>query len=62
MSYIWTLLFAIIYHLSFPKGISINDHIPKDPYSLSCVRVDDAISILQSLGRGAFMAENDLKI
>ena len=43
-------------------SITVNDHIPKDPYSLSYVRVDDAISILQSLGRGAFMAENDLKI
>ena len=50
-----------IYHLSYPLGASINDHIPKDPYSLSYVRVDDAIHILQSLGRGAFMAKTDLK-
>ena len=50
-----------IYHLSFPQGTSINDHIPKDPYSLSYIRVDDAIRILQSLGRGAFMAKTDLK-
>ena len=50
-----------IYHLSFSQGTSINDHIPKDPYSLSYVRVDDAIRILQSLGRGAFMAKTDLK-
>ena len=48
-------------HLSYPQGTSINDHIPKDPFSLSYVRVDDAISILQSLGRGAFMAKTDLK-
>ena len=40
---------------------SINDHIPKDPYSLSYVRVDDAINIIQSLGRGAFTAKTDLK-
>ena len=50
-----------IYHLSFPQGTSSNDHIPKDPYSLSYVRVDDAIRILQSLGRGAFMAKTDLR-
>ena len=50
-----------IYHLSYPQGDSINDHIAKDPYSLSYVRVDDAIHILQSLGRGAFMAKTDLK-
>ena len=36
-------------------------NIPKDPFSLSYVRVDDAISILQYLGRGAFMAKTDLK-
>ena len=50
-----------IYYLSHLQGTSINDYIPKDPFSLSYVRVDDAISILQSLGRGAFMAKTDLK-
>ena len=50
-----------IYHLSYPQGNSINDHIAKDPYSLSYVRVDDAIQILQSLGKGAYMAKTDLK-
>jgi len=50
-----------IYHLSYPEGDSINDHIPKDPYALQYVRVDDAIRILKSLGPGAFMAKTDLK-
>ena len=50
-----------ICHLSYPEGDSINDYIPKDPYSLQYVRVDDAIQILQSLGPGAFMAKTDLK-
>ena len=50
-----------IYHLSYPEGDSINDHIPKDPYSLQYVQVDDAISILQSLGSGSYMAKTDLK-
>ena len=50
-----------IYHLSYPEGDSINDHIPKDPYSLQYVRVDDAIAILRSLGPGSFMAKTDLK-
>ena len=49
------------YHLSFPEGDSINDHIPKDLYSLQYVRVDDAIHILQTLGPGSFMAKTDLK-
>lgn len=50
-----------IYHLSYPEGGSINVHIPKDPYSLQYVRVDDAIAILRSLGPGSFMAKTDLK-
>ena len=41
-----------IYHLSYPEGDSINDYIPKDPYALQYVRVDDAIRILKSLGPG----------
>ena len=50
-----------IYHLSYPEGDSINDYIPKDPYALQDVRVDDAIRILKSLGPGSFMAKTDLK-
>ena len=50
-----------IYHLSYPDGDSINDHIPKDPYALQYVRVDDAIHILKSLGPGSFMTKTDLK-
>ena len=49
-----------IYHLSYPEGDSINDYIPKDPYSLQYVRVDDAIRIIKSLGSGSFMAKTDL--
>lgn len=50
-----------IYHLSYPEGDSLNDYIPKDPYSLQYVRVDDAIRIIKSLGPGSFMAKTDLK-
>ena len=49
------------YHLSYPPGYSVNDHIPKDPYSLQYVRVDNARSILKSLDSGAYMAKTDLK-
>ena len=52
---------GIIYHLSYPEGDSLNDYIPKDPYSLQYVRVDDAIRIIRSLGPGSFMAKTDLK-
>ena len=50
-----------IYHLSYPEGGSINDYIPKEPYALQYVRVDDAIRILLSLGPGSYMAKTDLK-
>ena len=50
-----------IYHLSYPQGHNINDYIPKDSFSLTYVRVDDAIHILKTLGKGAFMAKTDLK-
>ena len=50
-----------IYHLSYPEGDSINDHIRKDPYSLQDIRVDDAIAILRLLDPGTYMAKTDLK-
>ena len=46
-----------IYHLSYPEGDSIYNYIPRDPYALQYVRVDDAIDILKSLGPGSFMAQ-----
>ena len=56
-----SLQWRTIYHLSYPEGDSINDDIPKDPYSLQYVRLDDAVHILHSLGPGAFMANTNLK-
>ena len=55
-----TTEWCAIYHLSYPEGNTINDYIPKDPYFLQYVRLDDAISI-KSLGPGSFMAKTDLK-
>ena len=50
-----------IYHLSYPEGNSLNDYIPKDPYFLQYVQVDNTIRIIKSLGPGSFMAKTDLK-
>ena len=49
-----------IYRLSYPEGYSLNgyslnDCIPKDPYSLQYVQVDDAICIINSPGPGSFI-------
>ena len=51
-----------IFHLSYPKatGTSVNDHIPKDTYSLQYVKIDDAIKLIAQLGRGSYMAKTDI--
>ena len=51
----------LILDLSSPAGHSVNDGIPKDPYSLKYVTVDDAIRSLVNLGPGALMAKFDVK-
>ena len=51
----------IIYHLSAPPGLSINDFIDSDSYSLSYCSVDDAYTIINELGTGALLSKIDLK-
>ena len=51
----------LILDLSSPAGHSVNDIIPKDPYSLKYVTVDDAIRSLVDLGPGELMAKFDVK-
>lgn len=51
----------MVHHLSAPPGSSVNDHIPKEPYSLLYSSVDDAVRLLCSLGIGTQMAKVDLK-
>ena len=47
-----------IYHLSYPEEDSINDYIPKEPYALQYVRVDDAIRITFVPGSGSLYGKN----
>ena len=51
----------LILDLSSPHGYSVNDGIPKDPYSLHYASVDDAIRILLQLGPGGLMAKFDVE-
>ena len=51
----------MILHISAPQGRSINDGIPKAPFSHHYSTVDDAVAILLRLGVGAPMAKVDLK-
>ncbi len=51
----------VICHLSAPHGRSINDSIDADAFSLTYSSVDDAISIINTLGPGSLMGKIDLK-
>ena len=51
----------LILDLSSPAGRSVNDGIPKAPFSLHYVSVDDAIRALVDLGPGALMAKFDVQ-
>ncbi len=51
----------LITHLSSPKGSSINDHIPEEFSSIKYTSFDQAIQLVQSTGKGAFMAKTDIK-
>ena len=51
----------MICDLSSPSGRSINDGIPRELCSLQYASVDDAISIIQHLGRGTQLAKLDIQ-
>ena len=45
--------FRLIHHLSYPKGLSVNDSIPDDCSSVHYATISDAVNILKNLGRVA---------
>ena len=51
----------VIMHLSAPRGVSVNDHISKEEFSLSYTSIDKAVELVTQLGRGALMAKADLQ-
>ena len=53
--------FRSIHHLFYPKGSSINDHIPQEFSSVKYACINDAISVIKSFGAGCFMANTDIK-
>ena len=52
-----------IFHLSYPKHSpsSINTNILVEDYSLRYVTIDNAIQLLLTLGKGAFMSKTDVQ-
>ena len=47
--------------MSHPEGASINDGIPPERCSLRYPTVDDAVQLIQGLGRGTQLAKWDIK-
>lgn len=51
----------LILDLSHPEGHSVNDEVPKDPFSVQYIKVDDIIAAFMSFGRGALLAKFDME-
>ena len=53
--------FRLIHHLSFPRGLSVNDGIPEEHSTVSYATINDAICQIKSVGPGAYLAKTDIK-
>ena len=53
--------FRLIHHLSYPKGLSVNDGIPDEHTSVHYATVTDAIRLIKRAGPGCFLAKTDIK-
>ncbi|XP_033761537.1 uncharacterized protein LOC117343303 [Pecten maximus] len=51
----------MIHHLSYPAGESVNDFIDDSSCSVKYSSVDDAVDLVQTLGRGALLGKMDIK-
>ena len=51
----------LIVNLSAPEGGSVNDGISREMCSLSYLSIDEVVSWVLQLGRGALMAKFDLR-
>lgn len=53
--------FRLITHLSFPNALSVNDFISEEYCHVQYSKFDNAVAILQRLGKSAHMAKSDIK-
>ena len=53
--------YRLIHHLSHPEGMSINDFIPQEHSSVTYTKFDEAITMVQKLGKGAQLAKFNIK-
>ena len=52
---------SLIIYLSSPSGLSINNFISKEDYSVTFSKFDDVVSMAKSLSKSALMAKLDIK-
>ena len=53
--------FRIILDLSSPRGLSVNEGIPKDIYSVQYTSFDEAMILVRSVGTTGFLAKIDIR-
>ena len=53
--------YRLIHHFSYPHAKSINDGIPDEAATVQYVTIDDAITVIRSLGTGCCMAKTDIQ-
>ena len=53
--------FRLIHNLSFPLNESVNDFIDKDQCTVKYASIDDAVKIIQNLGKNALLAKCGIK-
>ncbi|XP_077781388.1 uncharacterized protein LOC144327059 [Podarcis muralis] len=53
--------FRMIHNLSYPKGTSVNDAIPQEMCTVKYSSFDQAVRLVRSFGRGAFLAKCDIE-
>ena len=53
--------FRLIHHLSYPKGLLVNDGIPHEYSSVSYANIEDAIRFIKKAGHGCFLAKTDIQ-
>ena len=53
--------FQLIHHLSYPPGDSVNDNIDPSFCSVQYTKFDNAVKIVQKLGRGALLGKADIR-
>ena len=51
----------MILDLSSPDGYTVNDGIRKGPFTVQCIKIDDIIDRIMSLGRDTLLAKFEVE-